>query len=835
MSDLRYALRQLLKHPGFTLVTVLSLALGLAVNTAVFTFFNAMNLRPIPGVKEPGRIVFSDRSYWYFSHTEFEHIRGKSSVFSHVAGISRARVVAREGTETEAAAEPARVLMVSRDYFEALGADAPLGRYFLGDEHQRTGETGVAVVSHECWERRFASDPRLIGRTVLLNGAAFTVVGIGPESFPGAEPFFAQRTDFWVPLMSQPLLQPGKSIVGDASQKRIQWFARLKPDVTLRQAQAEMAVMEEQLASAFPEKVSGGDVRSRQRWSGNLTAGYRFRLLEGEELRLALLVQCISIVVLLVACANGANLLLARAAARTRELGIRVALGAGRGRLLRQLLTESVVLGVLAGTAGLMLSTWSCGLLRGFLLGEVNQYSQAQTPLLDLRPDLRILLFTLGLSATAGLVVGWLPALRASRPDLANNALKGEMPGTALGLRPSRWRDATIVSQFTVSLLLLVVAGLLVKIAWQGIHREYRTDLSRVMLVEVDYWSKGFEPARISQSQADLVRQAPLMPGIEAAALISHLHPRDYHEPPALLADDAHEPADVHGLSPFPSRVTPEFFETMGMPILQGRAFTGDDTAAVIVSKTLAQRLWPGRSAIGRRLKVGENGAFAEVVGVVSSAFDSSVYEHAPSPARYTIAGFGSDVFLPWRHDSRLEEPRALLLVRHDGRNALATSAMAVAAQSLVAADVAVYTRPLRDLFEYWMKPFLLFARLGGILGALALLLAAVGLHGMIAGMVSQRTREIGVRMALGASRRQVLWLVLRQSAVLVLWATAIGLTLAAGAAFALRAGIYGVLVWDPIVYLGPAALLGIVALVASILPARNATRVDPMVALRHE
>ncbi|MEP7336682.1 MAG: ABC transporter permease [Acidobacteriota bacterium] len=791
-QDLRFSIRMLLKQPGFTAIAVLTLGLGIGVNTSMFTAVQATLMRelPYPDGERLVRVYHTSphsRS-WPHSPANFLDQQAQNNVFEHMAALNpRPYNLA----EPDQVAGRVRGLQASTELFPLLGIQPTLGRTFTADEG-RPGQDDVVILSHEFWLKRYAGDPNIIGRALRLDGASVTVIGVMPARFNDRR--IVGAVDLWRPL-----------VFTDAQrQKRddnwVLSIARLKPGVSLAQAQAEMNILAAKLAQTYPES--------------NAEVGLRLVLLaeSGNEngRRVVWLTMALAGFVLLIACANLSNLQFARTAMRAREFAIRAALGAQRGRLLRQLLTESLVLAFLGGLLGLLLAKWGNELLsRQLLSGDENGEA--------LRLNFQALGFALAASTLAGLVFGLVPAWLASRADV-NSALKQGSRGTTGDRSQHRLRHALVVVEVALALVLLAGAGLVVRGLQRFTVRDpgWQADgltLGYLSLPGGKYGSSEAQRAFAEQLQAKLAA----LPGSERAALAFSLPMQAFGVTESFAI--ASRPAPPPGYEPlrYINRVTPGYFATLGMRLVTGRDFTSADTpnhpAVVIINETMARTFWPGESPLGKRL--GDE----DIVGVVSDVrFPASLDE--PETRFQT-------------YHALAQQPQGSLAIALRGKVTAEVLRQAVA--ELDPDQPVNEIGSARAAIERRLDDYALIGRLLSGFAVLGLLLAGLGLYGVIAGFVAQRTSEIGVRMALGAQLRDVLWLVVGQGLRLTLLGVVIGLIGAFGLARLLASLAPGLESNDPLTIVGVAGLLVTIALLACWLPARQAAKVDPLVALRHD
>ena len=814
--DVRYGLRMLRKNPGFAAVTILTLALGIGANTAIFSVINAVLLKPSP-YKDPGRLitVWSQNLPKGFttdlvSALDFADWRAQSHVFDEMAASTDAMyTMTGQGQPLAVTA-----YQFSPEVFQVLGVQPLLGRVFLPDEVQ-PGKDHVIVLSYGFWQSRFGGAPKTVGRTVILDGQPYTVVGVMPQGFR-----YPDVVEFWTPL----------AIPADVATQRdarfLRVLARLRPGVSLEQARRELDTIADRLAKEFP-KTNTGENTVRLVPLRELEVG-------GIEPALLALMGAVALV-LLIACANVASLLLTRAAGRKREIAIRASLGAGASRVVWQFLTESALLAMLGGAAGSLLAVWGTGpLLHMFPPNVAN----IPIPRVERIPfDAKVLLFAFVTSLLTALVFGLAPALRASRMNLFESLKESgrSFAGSAGG---ARFRRVLIVGELALSLALLVSAGLMMK----SFSHLIRGDLGfnpghvltlRALLPEYKYKSPEQQRAFVNQALGEM----RALPGVESAASVTFLPlcgwygTRDF----AIVGRGAQDPSQQS----LYSSVTPDYFRTMGIPLLRGRFFNADDrkesVGVVVISEALARRFWPHENPLGQHIVLQYLEGPREIVGVVGSVrqFGQGVEAQA-------------EAYLPYD-----QAPTALVCFAL--RTSQDPTSLASAAQrALWTADkdqAISYVLSMGQLASETVAPQRVTAVLFAIFAGLAMALASVGIYGVIANTVSQRTHEFGVRVSLGATTRDVLALVLKEALGLVLAGMAIGLAAAVGLSRLMSSmlasvhtldpstgvNLYGVAPVDPLTYLQVSLLLAGVVLAASYIPARRATKVDPIVALRSE
>jgi len=803
LQDIRYALRTLLKRPAFTIIVVLALALGIGANTAIFSVVNSILLRPLP-YKNPDRIamVWLDNHKlgvdqdWH-SYPNYVDYRDQNSVFEDIAAFND-RSFNLTGT-----GEPVRVVgaWATANLFSVMGVDPMKGRAFSVEEEE-PGKDRVAVISYGLWQRRFGGNPDVVGQPISLNGVDRTIVGIMPPSFMFPE----KTTELWIPLAASPR---NKQARGSFWLKAV---GRLKPGVPIEQARADMGAIASHLEEQFP----------------GIMAGYGVNLVPLHEqvtgkVRTALLVLLAAVAfVLLIACANVANLLLARAAAREREIAIRTALGASRWRIVQQLLTESALLGLVGGAVGLLLAIWG--------LDALVKLSPATIPRLDqIGIDGRVLGFTAAVSLLTGFIFGLVPALQASKPDL-NETLKEGGRGTTGGARGRRIRSSLVISEIALSLVLLIGAGLLIKsfIHLQKFDLGFKPDHLLTMRVQLP-GSKYREEKQLVNFFQQLLPRMESVPGVQSVGGISEIFLNDTPNstnftiegrPAQTAAESIEVPLDA---------VTANYFRVMGIPLLKGREFDDHDAIGsplvVIVNNTFARRFFPDEDPLGKRFIYGQpdgaNPPWMTIVGVVSDMRRTG-FERAVRP----------ETFLP---QNQQPDGGLTLVARTSGEPTNFAGALRDAIWE-IDKDQAVYNIKTMDATLAEMTSERRFnTLLLGLFAAVALILASVGIYGVISYSVAQRTHEIGIRIALGADRRNVLRLIVGQAMGLALIGVGVGLTSAFILTRMMTSLLYSVSATDPTIFTLIAVILTGVALGASFIPARRALKVDPMIALRYE
>jgi predicted permease len=814
LKDIRYGLRMLLKNPGFTAVAVVSLALGIGANTAIFSIINSFLLAPLP-VAEPNRLVSifttdqKNPGPLPVSHYNFLDYRDKTDVWEGVVAYNFAAVNLNRSTGEgrQLFAE-----VVTGNYFDVLGVKPLYGRTFLPDEDRTLGTHPVAVLGYGCWQRDFGGDPGIVGQAISLNRRDFIVIGITPKDFTGTD--LGGAPDMWMPMMMHREVQPELAIFYDARRGlAFNLIGRLKAGVSLSQAQAAMTALASELERQYPQDNEGRNVRLVPLLTARLDPGG-----DGQTIETSAILMSIVFIVLLIACANVANLLLARATRRRREIAIRVAIGATRTRLIRQLLTESLVLSLVGGAVGLLAAFWTKDVIKSLVpFGGGPNAS-------DIQLDGRVILFTLALTLVSGLLFGLAPALQASRADLVPT-LKGDIT-VPVGQRGFRFnlRKTLVVLQVALSLFALITAGLFVRSLQKAKSVSPGFITENVVLMGFNLGREGYTQAQALQFHRLLLERVRAVPGVQEAT-IARDRPVSFGFLRSVFLEGQAPSPGGRGVLVQTNDIGPRFFETLGIPVIRGRDFAETDNEkapqVVIINEVMANRFWPEQDALGKRFKFFGDPDYRQVVGIARDVKVTSLTER-PRPL----------VYLPVQQDFA---PEVTLHVRAAGNATSLVSALRGEIQSLDPSLSVLNVETMSERVNQSLQGERTQATLMGSAGVMALLLAAVGLYGVMSYMVAQRTREIGIRMALGASRANVMSLVLKQSAGLVSAGVVIGLGAAFGLTRLVASSLFGVTAIDPLTFAGTSLALVLVSLVASLLPARRATKVDPIIALRYE
>jgi len=831
-QDLRYGVRMLRTHPSFTAVAVLSLALGIGANTAIFSLINAVLLKMLP-VKNPQELalftVAGARASTNFSYPLYEQLRDHNRSFSGViaaGGVGRMRMVVSE-PGASGQTEQIRAQLVSGNFFSVLGVNTVIGRALAESDDQAASPQPAAVISYGFWQRRFGSDPAVVGKQITLNDAPLTIVGVAPPKFFGFE--VGSDPDLWWPMRMIPQVYRGDQRLNDRTSWWLRVMGRLQPGTSQAQARAEADVVFQQLLAemlAAREARPGGSG-----WTTTERRNFLDRRIELEpgaagwttlrqQFRQPLFIlMTVVALVLLIACANVANLLLARAASRQREIAVRLAIGAGRWRLIRQLLTESVLLASLGGALGLIFAHWGTRLLVSYQSGVT----------LDLTLDGGILGFTMGVSLLTGLLFGLAPALRATRLDL-NSALKEKISG--LSRSRLALNKVLVVVQVALSLFLLIGAGLFVRTLQNLKSLDAGFDRENIVLFEIDTGS-GYDNARSVSLYTQVLARLEALPGARSASrsMFGLLMDNNWSDRVEVAG---YTPQSDENMECYGQIVGPKFFETMGMQLLLGRDFgsqderpTGENTApptrrVAVINQTMARYFFGNDNPIGKHFNFrGRAQNQIEIVGVVKDTKYRTLREQTPRT-----------IYMPFYQNAFLGGTFVLRTVS-DPTNFAA--AIRGTVQEIDPKLQVLGLRTMNDVVDRTLVQERFVAELAGFFSLFALLLASIGLYGIMSYGVVRRTSEIGIRMALGAQRGDIIWLVMRETLLLVIIGAAIGLPAALAATRLISSQLFGLTGTDPVTLSLATLLLIVVAAFAGYLPAKRASRVDPMVALRYE
>lgn len=820
LHDLRFGARLLAKSPAFTLIAVLSLALGIGANTTIFTLINAVLLNPLP-VEDPSRLasVFTvdERNQNAavglppLSPMNYKDLRDANDVFSGLAAHSGLPINISGGT-----GEPERTggQIVTGNYFSVLGVKPLVGRVFLPDEDQTPGAKLVCVLGYAEWQKRFGGDPSIVGRKILVNAQPFTVVGVMPKGFKGTNSIGTPA--LWVPYMTYLQTTSGflTELIRPDNRRGLIFSVtgRLKPGVTIQAAEANLKTIMRRLEQEYPNDNKDRSVTVLPLAQATINPGFRANLVKAGGLLMTIVG-----LVLLIACANVANLLLARASARQKEIAVRLSLGAGRGRLIVQLLTEGTLLAVLGGIAGLVLAYWAQALLWSF------RPPALAADAIDLHPDARVLLFTLAISLATGILFALAPAIHASRPDLVVE-LK-ERTGPAEGsTRLFSMRNVLVAVQIALSLIALVGAGLFLRSLQNAQRISPGFDSDHLAVMSFDLGAQGYTEERGRHFYDQVLERARAVPGVQAATLANSvpLFAGGFLRTVFLEGQDATDRRS--GKLVQISIVSPHYLETVGIPLMRGRALSEIDQpntpAAVVINETMAKRFWPDQDPIGKRFKFFGQDNYQQVVGIAKDS-------------KYNLIGEEPAPFI-YQSLTQVYQPQVSLFVKAARPDAVLGTVRAEAQQlDRNMPLTGVFT--LREVFDQSLWAPRIGASLLAIFAGLSLVLAVIGIYGVMAYSVSQRTRELGIRMALGADRSDVLRMVVLQGLRLIVVGVVAGLVVSIAASRLIASLLYSVSPTDLTTFVAVPLLLAIAALGASYLPALRATRIDPMVALRYE
>ncbi|HLK70175.1 MAG TPA: ABC transporter permease [Bryobacteraceae bacterium] len=838
LQDLRYGARGLVKNPGITAVAALSLALGIGANTAIFSLIDTVLVKTLP-VRNPQELMLLTDPTSYgvsigsqgpersnLSYGEYEHIRDGQQVFQEMFA-SESALERVSGTVDNGSPEDIHPRLVTGTFFEVLGVPPMLGRGFTAGDDKAPHNAPYAVISYAWWEKRFGRSPDALGKVIRLGKASLTIIGVMPPGFFGET--VGQSPDFWVPMMMEPDVKPGRDWLHDDESKitRVMWLqvmGRAKPGVTLKQAQANISVVFQQVLNAYQVPGLSPEQRKNQ-------LEQRLKLHPGDKGANTLsddfgqpLVVLMTVVgmVLLIACANIANLLLARAAGRQKEIAVRLAMGAGRVRLGLQLLTESLLLAAIGAGLGLLLSMWGSGLL-------LHVVSNGPDPIpLDVRPDLRVLSFTAALAIATGILFGLAPAFRAARVEVASTLRENSRGVMGGGGRISLGK-ALVMAQIAISLLLLIGSGLFIRTLrnLENVQLGYSRD--KLVLVDVDATSAGYEGANAADLYSRLLAEVRSIPGVKSATY-SQNGLFSGSESGTQLYVEGYTPAKAGDTGARFDQVGADYFSSLGIPILRGREIgrqdTGASTPVCVINQTMAKEFFDGRDPLGKHIKdlfPGSKAQF-EIVGVSQDVRDHNL--RGKIPRRFYVPATQG-------------LPEVAEFVNFEIRSAGSVESVVPAVRSkFQGIDRSLPIGTFSTLDELLSRALLqerIIAQLSTFFGALALILASMGLYGVLSYAVARRTNEIGIRMAIGAAQGRVVWMILRETLVLVAIGAVVGIGASLGLARLVANRMFGVSTGDPVTMAVAALTLTLVAMAAASFPAIRAAKVDPMVALRVE
>ena len=819
LQDIRYSARVLRKDASFTAIAVLTLALGIGANTAIFSLVDAIVLRPLP-IERPGQVVFLISSWkggahrTAFSYPDSRDIQQETAnIFS---GVTASQPYQMDGLSERGKSQPMWTSYVTGNFFEVMGVRPALGRFILPSEGRAEGADPVLVISYAYWKSRFNGDPNIVGEKVTVNGHPMTIVGVAPEGFHGLTAVI--DTQGYMPLgMAVTMNDASADFFTNRRDGGLAVVARLRRGVSLERAQSALQVAAQRQVRQHPDLAGLLSYRALDLGPAGLAInpGHPETLTLVSALFLALAGS-----VLLLACMNIANLLLVRSDSRQREMAVRTALGATRARLIRHLLTESILVALLGGAAGVVLGLAASGAITSIPL-------HSPLPIVfDFRFDWRVFSYAFAAALLTGVLVGITPALRAARCNVSEVLHEGGRTATP---GRNRVRSALVAAQVGGSLMLLIVAGLFVRSLKYVEHMDLGFDPNGVLNATLDPHEAGYDAVRKQAFLHNVLQQARHLPGAESASLAASVPMGYYNDATAIVINGYQPPANAPRPYAFDNAISPGYFTTMRIPLLRGRDFMDSDARdslrVAIISQGMAERYWHGQDPIGRRFSTfGDPAHPMEIVGVVGDIRPDSL-EAADTPFFYMPIA---------QHD---DEPVATLQIRTSAPPETMARTVTGMIHSLEPAipvfDIQTMTAALETLNGFLIFQFA--AAIAICLGLLGLVLAVVGVYGVISYAASQRTHEIGVRMALGAQRADVLAMIFRQGLAIVLFGLLAGIAAAAGIAKVVANFLVGVGSLDPVTYIAASFLLAVIALAASYLPARRAMRVDPMIALRHE
>jgi predicted permease len=819
-QDIKYALRILLKNPAFTAIAVISLALGIGANTTIFTVVNAILLNPLP-VKNISGLVQVDTvdakttvtqanaTKLGMSYPNFQDYARQNQIFAGLACIVTPPLTWSNG------AEPKQLQgqLVSANYFDIVGLRPVIGRFFFPDEDRKPRGNNVAVVSYTLWKNRFAADSSVIGKTLILNATPYTVIGVAPRGFKGTSTF-SSAEQIWLPLSMYPQVLSGffKEEFNDRRFLATGVIGRLKAGVSLSQAEASLKIMASHLESEYPKANAGRSIALTPLADAAVGANNHAQI----TLAGGLMMGVVGLV-LLIACVNLANLLLAQAARREKEIGLRAALGASRGRVLRQLLTESLVLSLFGAAAGLLIAyigrpaLWS---LRPPFI-ENND--------IDLAFDPHVLLFTLGVALLTAWLIGLVPAIKATSPDVAGLLKSGSRGGT-VGWRRNLLRSLLVISEVALALVVLVCAGLFMRSMQyaQRIHPGFES--RNLFVMAFDLGALHYSEGRAQQFFRAAIERAKASPGVESATMASNL-PLAGGLLRTIFPEGQSETSGYRGTLTQLDDVAPNFFETLRIPLIAGRVFTDSDrqktTQVAIANQAMVRQFWPNQDAVGKRFHFFGDPVLREIVGIVGNTVVNQIGEE-PQPLAY----------LPITQDY---SPAATLQVRTARTPQAVIGTVRRQIQSLDTNLALTNVQTIEEVIGQGLWAPRMGAGLLTLFGGLALILAAVGVYGVLSYSVTQQTREIGIRVALGSNSSEVLRLVVGQGLRLAAIGLALGFAAAVVLTRAISSLLFGISAHDPLTFGVVSLVLALSAVLACYIPARRATKVDPIVALRYE
>jgi len=839
-QDLRYALRQWRKSPGFTAVAVLSLALGIGANTAIFTLINSLMLKSLP-VRQPQQLVSFGKEIDggevdgigpgpldIFTYDFYKQVERQHDPFQDVCafGSFPVMVSVRSSSVQGGPASQAISHLVSGNFFQVLGAEPLMGRPFTPEDADAPGRQPVAVVSYRYWQQTLAADTAVLGKVIAINDTPFTVIGVMPPKFYGVE-LNEESPDMWLPLTMQQEAMVQASLLNPHGLYWLHMMARAKDNIGIQQAQAwvnnqvrQFMITREgaQISNARRQEIQGVYIEL-------LPGGHGLSHLREQYSQPLRILLFVVVLVLVIACANLANFLLAKAASREREISTRLALGATRWHVMRQIFSETALLSLLGGALGLLLAFWGTRLLIYFVVAG------AKSTALDASPDFRVLAFTFGVSLLTGLFFGIAPALRASRMDVVPSLNSSARTASGSGGKPSRiLPKMLVVAQVTFSLILLAGAGLFLRTLQNLERQDFGFNRRNVLLARLNAKFAGYKPLQLNGLHERILSRLNALPGVQSAALSGA---------PALSRGNWDSPIFIQGYTPAPNeniatlinRVSPGYFETVGIPLLRGRTIGSQDTAtsvkAVVVNQTVADHFFPHGDAIGHQFTIADPGVpgLWQIVGIARDTKYGNPRETKPQRMIYLPLAqmTGDDSFAYWLQIRTAGDPTSV--------TGNVRAAIAAVDPNLPILD----TKTIAEHVDIFMDNERLISQLSTFFSFLALALACIGLYGVMTYNVVRRTNEIGIRMALGAQNNRVLWMVLKESLLLLGIGIALGVPATLAATRLVQAQLFGLSPSDPFTLTAAVLAIAIVTLATAFFPAHRAAKVDPMVALRYE
>lgn len=809
LQDLRYGLRAMLKSKTFTLVIVIVIALGVGVNVAIFSLVNAALIRPLSAVREPDQLVqvFTGRSeqpYATTAYPDYVDYRDHNQVFSGLFAHTAIQV----NLNTDGSSELVFAEMVTGNYFQILGVNTAIGRTLTPDDDQTPGGSPVVVINYDLWRNRFGSDPNIAGRTISLNGHSFNIVGVAPKGFVGTNLGFTRQ--LWIPMMMQEQAMPGAKYLANRGANWLQVTGRLKPGTTLEQAQANFTTLSNQLAQYYPDTNKSRVVTLATSDSAGIPPASRAEFLKTVRIAMGIVA-----LVLLISCANVASLLLSRSIARRKEIAIRLAMGAGRGRLVRQLLTESILISLIGGALGLLLALWLSRVLLTFSLPYFNPDT------FNVGLDWRVFIFALAISVVSGIIFGLAPALQFMKPDLVN-ALKEGVQLRHIG--KYRLNTLIVAVQIALSLVLVIAAGLFIRSLRHSQSINLGFDTEKVAVLPLELRLNGYAAKEGNLLYQQMVQRLESLPGVESVSMANIVPLSGSGNQTGIRVPGFTPPQGDDSVSTEYNVVGTKYFQTIGIPLLKGRDFNLQDVkdvpTVVIINQAMARKFWPNEDPIGKEFS-NTRGIKYTIVGVAGDIKYRDLWSDPPAL-----------FYLPFlqRYNSRMN-----LLARTTGdpKNTLNILAREVneldknvplAKATALNEDVGKLLGPQRTAMIFSIG-----------LGLLALLLAILGLYGVMSYLVNQRQREIGIRMALGAKKREVISLIIKRAMVPVVIGIAFGVVGALLMNRFLTTLLYETSATDPVTFVVSSLGLILIALFASYIPAQRATKVDPTTTLRSE